>query len=37
MHQGAEAGVKSNAGILPYVALGAGVLIVLLGHLYASG
>ena len=36
MHLGAEAGVKSRAGILPYAALAAGVLIVLLTHYWAT-
>ena len=36
MHLGVEAGVKSRAGMLPYIALAAGVLIVLVGHWWAA-
>jgi amino acid transporter len=36
MQLGDEEGVSSRAGVLPYVALGAAALIVLLGHLYAT-
>jgi hypothetical protein len=36
MHLGTEAAVKSRAGMLPYVALAAGVLIVLLTHWWAT-
>ena len=36
MHLGKEEGVKSQAGMLPYVALAAGVLIVLLTHYWAT-
>jgi amino acid transporter len=36
MHLGTEAGVKSRAGMLPYVALAAGVLIVLVTHWWAT-
>jgi hypothetical protein len=36
MQLGDEQGVTSRAGSLPYVALGAAALIVLVGHLYAS-
>ncbi len=37
MHLGEEDGVASRAGILPYVALATGVLLVLLGSHYATG
>lgn len=37
LHLGPEEGVTSRAGILPYITLGAAAVIVLLGHLYASG
>jgi hypothetical protein len=36
MHLGKEEGVKSRAGMLPYVALAAGVLIVLVTHWWAT-
>ncbi|HET9573935.1 MAG TPA: amino acid permease, partial [Methyloceanibacter sp.] len=36
MHLGKEEGVKSQAGMLPYVALAAGVAIVLVTHYWAS-
>jgi hypothetical protein len=36
MQLGTEAGVKSKAGMLPYVALAAGVLIVLVTHWWAT-
>jgi hypothetical protein len=36
MHLGTEAGVKSQAGMLPYAALAAGVLIVLITHWWAT-
>jgi hypothetical protein len=36
MHLGSEAGVTSRAGMLPYAALAAGVLIVLLTHYWAT-
>ena len=37
MQLGEEEGVSSRAGILPYIALGAAALIVLLGHQFAAG
>ena len=36
MHLGKEAGVEKRAGMLPYVALAAGVLIVLVTHYWAT-
>jgi hypothetical protein len=36
MHLGREEGVRSQAGMLPYVALAAGVLIVLVTHYWAA-
>ena len=37
MHLGAEEGVASRAGVLPYIALGAAVLCVLAGNHWAAG
>jgi hypothetical protein len=36
MHLGKEEGVTKRAGMLPYLALAAGVAIVLIGHYWAS-
>ena len=36
MHLGREEGVAKRAGMLPYLALAAGVAIVLIGHYWAS-
>ncbi|MFO1436133.1 MAG: hypothetical protein U1F34_07225 [Gammaproteobacteria bacterium] len=37
MHLGREEGVTSRAGMLPYVALVAGILIVYFTHVWATG
>ena len=36
MHLGAEAGVSNRAGILPYLAIAAGIAVVCLGALLAA-